>query len=224
MILGMDYIGGANYLHRIAKNHPLDFAGGCLVRAGGWPSGLKVARTLAELQVPAIRVHGTWHDNHFFTDKDIPQAVRIGERVANLAMKFKHTKFYYSPWLEPHVSEKQMRRCKRAVRKVLPRRVQFVQGRYLRRGVNETHHSHYWGGRCIVSYDGVDMLEKSCVELELDAGFYSGAEIFFGWIWKFNGLENGWDTTPRRCRRNWPKRRDFRQVQRTLRWMYPDIE
>lgn len=200
-ILGIDYLGSQNYVDFLCKNHPKGFAAGFLVKADGWKSGLIAVRALAKTgKCPVMRIHGQWHDDHRFSEKDIPQAVKTAEQIAKIAERFPDIKFFYSPWLEGHATQTVMRACKKACRKVLPRKVKLVSSVNMPKGYNEVHHGGPIAGKYIFSYDGLDMFKTNHSSWQKA---HLGAEQFYAWIPQCNGYTYCDVKVPRWERTDW---------------------
>lgn len=198
MEYGIDYIGGMNYLDVIERHHPKGYAGGCLVKASGWKTGIKTVKTLAEHpDCPIIRVHGIWKDNHTFTQKDIDPAVKIAKRVAKVAEKFPDKQFYFSPWLEHRADAKLWNECRKQVFDVLPKEIKIVSsGEKTQRAIAERHGSYISSKREIFSFDGVDILSTPA-NLNIYLKAHSHAKLFFLWCPACNGRKTLRDTTER---------------------------
>jgi hypothetical protein len=211
MKLGIDYVGGRNYVQTITRNHPPGWAAGFLCYASGWKNGIGAARALAKTgKCPIMRIAGVWRDDHSFTEKDIPRAVRHARQVARLSIEYPEIKFLYSPWLEHRADNKLFRKCKKACREVLPRQVQIVCcGPAMPRGINEVHHGSPLPGKYIFSYDGKDMFTAN---VRRDKAIHSGALYFFAWIPRCNGRSSLHDTTPRHLRHDWLTAKDIRKM------------
>lgn len=200
-ILGIDYLGAQNYVKFLCDNHPKGFAAGFLVKAEGWKSGLLAVRALAKTgKCKVMRIHGEWHDDHRFGQSDIKQAVKTAEKIAVIAEQFPEIKFYYSPWLEPHASEADMKACKKTCRQVLPKSVKLVAGRHTTKGIQEVHHSAAVGGKYIFSFDGLSMFTT---KVSTWKKAHAGAMMFFGWIPQCNGYTFDDVKVPRWERTDW---------------------
>ena len=215
-IKGIDYIAGVNYIDTIVKHHPKGWAAGFLVRVKHWKSGLKAVKALAETGLCLnMRIHGEWHDDHKFTDRDIPRAVKIAERVAKLAEQYPNIKFYYSPWLEPQASVKDMKACVRACKKVLPKRVTVVAGRTIPLTMGEVHHSLFAPClRYIFSFDGLDMFKTPLI-ISYWKELHKEAKIFFAWTPRCNGYTNT-ATHPRNKRTDWLTGADIKRIVKAM--------
>ena len=213
MKLGIDYIGGVNYIPTIVRHHPEGMGAGFLCRADGWGNGIRAARALAETGLcPVMRIHGLWRDNHHFNEKFISPAVEQAKEVDKLARDYPNITIFYSPWLEPDATPEIMSLCLRRCRKVLLKRVKLVAGRTIRNRINEYHHI-MWAvpGKYIFSYDGAQMRQVNHMKK-----VHKKAKLFYGWIPKFNGKHSLYDSTPRELRKCWPRGSDIRRVEKRL--------
>lgn len=212
---GIDYLGGQNYINTIVDHHPPGFAAGFLVKASGWKSGLKAARALAKTgKCPVMRIHGIWHDNHHFTEKDIAPAVKIAKRVAKFQAAYPNIKIMYSPWLEHGAKNKLFKKCAKACKKELPKKVKIVNSGPKRlRGIDEVHHSSPIWGKYIFSFDGEDMFESN---VEATKKNHKKSIYFFGWIPECNGKKYLHETTPRPDRKHWLKAAHIKKMKQQL--------
>lgn len=220
MILGLDYIGGVNYIKPIVKAHPKGMAAGFLCRASGWDNGMKAARALAKSgRCNIMRIHGLWHDSHHFTQSDIAPAVREARRVAKLKEKFPELTLYYSPWLEPGTHHNPtprelLRKVRKACRKVLPADIKLVSFKPFDKGIIEIHHSAAVGGKYFFSFDGLDMSKASIPSWKQT---HRSAILFFGWESSLNGKRYPSESTPRHLRTHYPKAKDIKRMGKDLR-------
>lgn len=211
---GIDYIGGVNYRRVIKKHHPTGYAAGFLCYASGWKNGILAARSLAAAggaaRCPVMRISGIWRDDHNFTEKDIPRAVKQAEKVAALAADYPEIKIFFSPWLEHRADKKLWNKCKKACRKVLPRRVKIVNcGPARPKGINEVHHSNPVPGKYIFSFDGKDMFKSSVPYWKSK---HKNSLYFYGWFPQLNGKCYLNDSTPRSQRKCWPRGIDIKKA------------
>jgi hypothetical protein len=220
MIVGIDYIGGANCIDTIIRHHPAGLALRFLIKAGGWPSGLKAGRKfLTERQdVPLIGFHGTWHDLHIFTENDIPQAVKFAGRVGRLHERFPSVPQVFSPWLEPNrasyeCKKKVYRKCRSVLRAYrIPVIVPGVSP------INEYHHvASTQPTPYIHSFDGLDMLTELNVSAAQWLAIHPDAYAFFGWCFQCNGKKNRQDRRKRWERTNYVRKRHIERMARELR-------
>lgn len=215
MKYGLDYIGGVNYINAIRNGHPDGFAAGFLCRASGWKNGIRAARALAKTgRCPVMRIHGVWRDDHNFTEKHISIAVKQAEKVAKLVELYPGIKFYYSPWLEHRANLRLFRKCARACKKVLPKKVKIVSSGLVRpRGIDEVHHAGPLPGKYIFSFDGKDMCKSN---IGYWRNIHYRALLFYGWTPKLNGKKSMSDKTERSKRSYYPKAREIAEYRRLI--------
>jgi len=217
MEIGQDCIGGANYEARIIKHLPEGMALGILVKASGWPDGLKALDRIlaARPDILFVRVSGIWHDDHWFGKRHIRQAVRIGKRLKKLAKKYPNVKFYYQPWLEPRCLKTTADKLVNRLKKKLPEKITIVfPGYCTNRVIDEAHHSYSGKYGAIFSEDG----DPSSDITDYKKHYKSlNCPIFFGWEYIFNGLTSTDDETARQNRNRWPRRKDFKTLEAKLR-------
>lgn len=206
-IVGIDWLGGQNYVEFLCENHPKGFAAGFLIKAQGWKSGLIAVRALAKTgKCPVMRLNGIWHDDHGFTEKDIPAAVKIAEQILVISETYPKIKFFYSPWLEPHCSDAAMRACRKACRAVLGKRVPIVCGHELAKGISEVHHGAATRSPYIFSFDGLDMFTTSVSRWKT---MHKNAQQFYGWIPQCNGYTKDNQKPPRWDRHDWITKKEL---------------
>ena len=222
MIKGIDYLCAAgnkhgDYIDVMVKHHPEGYAAGFLMKATGLRNGIKAARALAKSgKCKVMRVHGTWHDSHMFTKRDIPQAVKYAEQVARLAEKYPEILFFFSPWLEGYVQDKLFKEVKRACKKVLPKEIKVVaSGSIPKYGIFEVHHC-WVVGKYIYGFDGVDMLKLTRWDVLHIKSNHKTSILFMGWTPRCNGKAYLTDNTPRKDRKHWLRRKDIKAMERLL--------
>jgi hypothetical protein len=221
MKLGIDYVGGVNYIRVICNWHPSGFAAGFLLRASGWQDGMAAARALAKTgKMPVCRIHGLWLDKvgKHYQQEHIRPAVLCAKRLNKFAEAFPEIKLYYSPWLEHRASAKLWKECRKQVRKVLAPEIRIVSSGPAPAGMVEVHgRSQAPASRYIYSYDGEDMLGSFPAQVAKRKEQHSKAALFMGWCPACNGKTSVTDKTHRECRTNWLKREDIERMEKLLR-------
>jgi hypothetical protein len=213
----MDYVGGANYPKRIINHHPEGMGIGILDRASGWPKGIPILDDILVVRddVKHVRISGIWHDGHWFDRGDIRPAVRIGKRVAKFSDKHPDIQVWFQPWLEPRCLREHANILVARLKKKLPEDIIIVfPGFCTKRVIDEAHHSMNGKYGAIHSFDGSHMHNVPQFKEHYKK---IGCPMFGGWEPCFNGLESLTDDTDRNKRTNYPRKKDFKYVERKLR-------
>lgn len=217
---GIDYIGLAHCFKPVIKYHPKGLGIGLLQKASGWRNGLRGLRKVLKERssdIPFVRVHALWYDNHTFTKSDIKKAVKQAKKLAKIVDQFPEVDFYFSPWLESYASAPLTRKCLEKCREVLPTRVLLVStGAFVSGYINEVHHSKPVNGHYSFSYDGESMRDANISQYKRE---HSQALLFMGWTWKCNGKKDKYDKTSRFARRfkdNWVNEQEIKYIASNL--------
>lgn len=190
MIYGMDYLLGPHYPDVILHNHPAGFAVGMFATTGGDAYSL-LDKLLATGKVPAIRVQEVWHDNHLFSDKDIPAITRLSQHYEQLALKYPDKKIWLSPFCEAqniHNPDKYLRVVALSAPHCFPIWCP-INGVWSGNYPNEIHGGGpALSGAYIRSGDGgIHGHDDIDLDITHEKQKHSNCEIFFEWSCEYSG-------------------------------------
>lgn len=219
MLQGIDYLGGANYLDLILREHPDGAAAGFILntnkphwrKANAWPA---INGLFPTGRCPAQRLHAVWEDNHQYNPSKHDKIIFAEfERTNLLQEQNPLEQVYFSPFCELDTRgasvTKLFDRLVKGKHKDLII-VNSVSAGAIQKGlVNEVHGKHKNpGGKVIYSTDGSQCWDIDIQKRKKD---FSNALLFMFWVSMCNGKwndkarnEKGADTTPRPDRRAWP--------------------
>ncbi len=216
MLLGLDYLGGANYGDLITREHPEGWAAGFMLNVNDpkWPKMdcWPIIESLASSgRCPLIRVHAVWEDNHTYSSRKHDATIE-GEflRTEAMAKRFPGVRFQFSWMCEHNMTAAQIRPI---VQKYQGRGVELVnsiwKGQVVPGVKTEVHGPSNVprGGKHNYSFDG-----DHCVDMNVEAvkRKHRDADVFFFWVVQCNGRYNNKprnlpdaDNTPRNKRKAW---------------------
>lgn len=223
MQIGIDYLGGINYIKTIERHHPKGIGIGGLCKASGWANGLKMLQKVLPTRhedIPFVRMSGIWHDDHRFTEADIKPAVKQAVKLAQIAYDYPSIRFYYQPWLEGYTSKELVHdcvmECRRATKKAkMPLALTYVSAVAQNDPsiFNEAHHGSPQAKPYIYSYDGLSMYDTDTNRWNEQ---HKHADLFFLWCYQCNGKKDENDRSSRVYRRmfseHWLKPRHIRYM------------
>lgn len=213
MNFGIDCLALAKYRRETIRHLPKNWGLGAFTKVDGFGDGL---RALVEVlrrrkDIPFVRLHLMWRDDHNFTSRDYEFVRREAKRVLPVIQRYSNIKFYISPVCEHRLDETKWSVFASIVAKELAS-VAFTlvnspekTGRF-KNVINEYHHEK--GGDSF-SYDGGNCFDA---DVETDKENYINAPYFFFWNCQFNGRMKLEDKTPRPERKAYPVKEHFESI------------
>lgn len=204
---GLDLLGIAKFKDVAVKNFPAGWALGAFSQTFG--DALPAVEAIIKTgKCPRVRLHLLWKDQHDFTSKDIPLAVKEAKRVKKLVDKYPAIEWLISGCCEHKMNGALAKQFKDKILQVLPT-VTYVNS-YMEGGaslpdcINEIHGTKAREPKVRpyqFSFDGNSASDANipAIEQTLDE-----ANTFFFWNSKFNGKTKDEDKTPREKRTAWP--------------------
>jgi hypothetical protein len=197
MIFGIDYLGGSRYKDVILNHHPKGWAAGFFVEQNLFQTSppqkqhenvLNVIQKLLDRgDVPAIRVHLNWDDNHIYSFSDLQINMPV---IAKLSAMFSQSPvpLYLSPFCEHNLDPQTFNKAAELLQSNLPfaniinSPLSLTPRTSSRRYEDENHHGTY--ASSIFSYDG-----ESCFDSDVlsDLRLHRASKIFFFWCPSCNG-------------------------------------
>lgn len=191
MIYGLDTLLLPHYGNVAINNWPDGFACGSFAVEGGdaypW-----IDKLLATGKCPAVRMQLLWsHNNHLFSDADIPNITHLSQRYEQLALKYPDKKIWLSPFCEAqniHNPDKYLD----IVAKNAPHCTPIwcpINGVWSQKYANETHGGGpQLSGTHIRSGDGgINNHDDLDLDITLQKNNHAACDIFMVWISHFNG-------------------------------------
>lgn len=203
----------------VIQHHPKGWHFGTLYKVDGNPSALPAIVGIAKRgDVPSIKAHLVWKDDHKFGKSEADLAVRRCRELEPTVRKYQKVQWYISPWLEPiEYSSWQynnvINKCRsifngtnvRMVSTAIP--PEEFAGAY-----TEMHHKDYkpTPKLKLFSYDGLEMTAQNWREYK--AKITEGTEVIYTWAWCLNGKKSKSDKTLRPDRSAWCTAEDIKRL------------
>jgi len=215
MLRGLDVKAASMYGRKLRKSLNKNYGIRVLFKVSGWKANDGMIKWAGKNKLPFVVIDLVWRDNHKFGLREEKIAVKRARKVNRLIKKYKATKFYICPFLEPQgLSVEDYERVIRRCRKNLPENVLMVsnamEGYRVAGAIRAGHHSWYKKGMEIFSFDGLCCKDADLNKYKKTA---KDAKMFLLWSWSMNGKYSKKDKRLRKNRTSYPEIKEIQSIQ-----------
>ena len=215
MLEGLDVKAASMYGRKLRKALDKKYGIRVLWKVSGWKANNRIVKWAGKEKLPFCVIDLVWQDNHTFGNRQKKIAIKRAKKVGKLIKKFKNTKWYVCPYLEPgKLDPKEYEDVIAECRKYLPDNVTMVsnamEGYKVKGAIRAGHHNWYKEGMEIFSFDGIDCKDANINRWKEKA---KNADMFLLWSYSMNGKYGPKDKRARRQRTSYVEIKELLSLQ-----------